>query len=125
MLSFAALAAVLLLAPAYGDLPYQPRIQWSPPTEFTDGSPLDALVDLAEYRLYCDPDMPTDPVVIPIEPPYEWQAPVGFFLPGDYVCYMTAVASQARGGLESAPSATKSFTVEVAAPRPIIIFEIN
>ena len=120
-----AIVCVLVAAQAAADLPYQPRISWSPPTEFTDNTPLDPLTDLAEYRLYCTPQMPTDPQVIAAAPPYEWEAPAGFFLPGDYTCYMTAVATPAKGGLESAPSQTKSFTVEVGKPRPIVIFDIN
>lgn len=117
------LAAALLAAPAFGDLPFAPRFQWEAPTEFEDGTALDPIADLKEFRLYCDPTIVMQ--TIPIDPPYEWQAPAGMFPPGDYSCYMTAVASDDHGGLESGPSNTKTFTVEQARPAPIIIFEIQ
>lgn len=100
---------------------YAPLFQWTPPSEFVSGAPLDPLTDLSEYRLYC-PVGPTVPTQTLSNTNNSFQAPFGMFPSGDYECHMTAVDTI---GSESVASNTKLFTVTPDRPGPIVIFEVN
>lgn len=100
---------------------FAPFFQWTGPTEFVSGAPLDPLTDLSEYRLYC-PSGPTVPTQTIPNTDNSFQAPGGMFPPGTYTCHMTAVD---LAGDESVPSNDKTFTVLADRPGPIVIFEVN
>ena len=89
---------------------YQDRtFDWTPPTQYEDGSPL-APAELEEFRIYCNGNQ----VGTAQGDQITWQSPDGTFPPGSYDCYATAVA----GGLESQPSNTVNFTVSPSNPNP-------
>lgn len=110
---------ILISTSVLADLPFQPRITWTPPTQYTDNSPLDPLVDLVEYKLDC-----TGPVNINLSLSnllIEYEAPLGQFVAGSYSCTMAAVAT--NGGV-SANSLPVNFTVDLKVPRPVINFGV-
>jgi len=120
-------AVLTCTASAFAELPYTPHFVWTPPTTFADpgATALDPLEDLADYRLYCTPELTDTPQILPIKPPYEWSAPAGTFSAGEHTCYMTAVSTAKYGGLESSPSQSVTFTLDGLAPSPLIIFTID
>jgi len=114
---------ILLLAslPALGAIEDgKPRFNWEPPTEFTDGSPLDAANDLESYRIICAGAAVVDFTVPPDTVTYLSQQ--GQFVPGDYTCVMRSVAT---GGVESADSESVNFTVPQPAPLAPAGFSVN
>jgi hypothetical protein len=112
--------AIILAMPALAELPYSPIFRWSPPTHFVSGAPLDPLVDLSQYRLYCDRFDSTVETMPNVD--NEWSAPRGLFGLGEHTCYMTAVGID---DAESAPSNSLTFVIEADAPQPVIIFEVR
>jgi|AntRauTorcE11898_2_1112593.scaffolds.fasta_scaffold27459_3 hypothetical protein len=89
-------------------------LTWNPPTERADGTPLDPMTEIAEYRLVCGEVVTSiDPTVAEGEQ-YEFrkhQVLPGY---GAHDCHMTAVDTD---GLESEPSMTLMLEWEQAAPR--------
>lgn len=106
----------------------QPVFIWSPPTTFADGSTLNPSVDIAEYRLYCSPDIGSqviDTVSAGTEAPYSWKPSSQVFPVGQFDCSMTAVSTTIHGGLESVKSNLVVVTVDPSAPSPVIILEVQ
>ena len=101
----------------------KPLFSWVPPTEFTDGSPLDAANDLEAYRVICagasvvDFTVPSDTT--------SYLSTTGQFVPGDYTCVMRSVANANNGGLESVDSTPVNFTVPQPVPNPPAGFSVN
>lgn len=94
----------------------QPRITFTPPSEFTDGSPLDPLTDLTGYLFEC-----TNPGFEPINIPNDVSDYVAdTFAPGSYTCTMKSLGVN---GIDSLPSAPVSFDVppQPGTPTTIII----
>lgn len=101
----------------------KPRFNWEPPTEFTDGSPLDAPADLESFRIICAGASVVDFTVSSGSITY--LSTVGQFVPGDYTCIMRSVANANNGGLESADSISVNFTVPQPVPNPPAGFSVN
>lgn len=99
----------LLAAPAMAE-----TLTWEPPTERADGTPLDPMTEIAEYRLVCGE------VVTTIEPTVahgeRYELTKHEILPGygAWDCHMTAVDTD---GLESAPSMTVAIEWQKTPPR--------
>jgi len=89
------------------DLPANPVFQWTPPTEFTDNTPLNPATDLSGYQLRCDGDTIVQDITG--GDTTSWTAPSGLFPRGDHSCVMTAISSD---GISSAPSDPKAFAVQ-------------
>jgi hypothetical protein len=88
---------------------FEPKtFQWTPPTEYEDGS---ALVnsDIDEYRIYCNEQLIA--VVENVNNTNSWTS--GNFSPGSYSCNATAVV----GTEESSPSNTITFFVSPPIPK--------
>lgn len=88
-------------------------LSWTPPTQRADGTPLDPMTELAEYRLVCG-DVVTSiaPTVAEGE---QYELTKHEVLPGygDNQCYLTAVDTD---GLESQPSETFVLNWQKAPP---------
>ena len=99
----------LLAAPAMAE-----TLTWNPPTERADGTPLDPMTEIAEYRLVCGE------VVTSIEPTVargdQYELTKHEVLPGygEHECHMTAVDTD---GLESEPGGTVVLRWEQVEPR--------
>lgn len=99
----------LLAVPAMAE-----TLSWTPPTERADGTPLDPMTEIAEYRLVCGE------VVTSIEPTVaegeQYELTKHQVLPdyGTWDCHMTTVDTD---GLESEPSESVSITWDKAPPR--------
>ena len=114
------IASVLWSTSVIADLPYNPTFNWTPPSEFTDNSPLNPSTDLSGYKIVCTGN--TD-IVLDVPPDVSTYTPQNkTFTAGDYSCYMTAISID---GISSAPSDTVNFTIDQAAPKPVINFSIN
>ena len=103
-----AIVLALLAFPAAAE-----TLTWTPPTERADGTPLDPMTEIAEYRLVCDQ------VVTSIEPTVaqgeQYELTKHEVLPGygAHECFMTAVDTD---GLESLASETVVIEWEKAPP---------
>lgn len=103
------ISALILPMMASADLPTNPVFHWTPPTQFTDNSPLNPATDLSGYELRCDNDAITQD--IPGGDTTTWTAPAGMFARGDHTCTMAAISSD---GISSAQSDPKTFAVQFA-----------
>jgi len=102
------------------DLPNEPELFWTPPTEFTDGSQLDPATDLENYRAICTGPVPQDFLISSTVVSYQF----GFreLTAGDYGCRMRSVGI---GGIESADSALVEFTVPARVPNGPATFGVR
>jgi len=114
------LAFILFSVSGYADLPNEPELFWTPPTEFTDGSPLDPANDLENYHAICDGPVPQDFLISSTVVSYQF----GFreLTTGDYACLMRSVGI---GGIESADSALVEFTVPARVPNVPATFGVR
>jgi hypothetical protein len=87
------------------DTPGSATLNWTPPTEFTDGS---TLHDLGGYRIHYGTESGTYDSVIEIDNPGITSYVVEGLAPGVYYFAISAVTST---GAESAPSAEASKTI--------------
>ncbi len=92
-------------------LGYQNKeFNWTPPTQYEDGSPLPD-GEIASYNIYCNGSLLGN--VVNAGGTNTWTSPDGSLPPGTYDCYATTVASN---GLESEASNTVNFTVSPSNP---------
>jgi len=107
------LILLLLLIPT---LAFAETLSWEPPTTYADGTPLNPLTDLSEYRLYCE-DVVTVVPASSTDNQYvikKYEALPGY---GTWDCYLTAVGTD---NLESEPSNTVAILYEKTGPaKPI------
>ncbi len=101
--------ALLLLSPlVFGQA--TKTFTWTPPTEYTDNTPLPNS-DLAEYRIYCNGQLLATVPNVPVNTnSYATDLPAG-----TYTCTATAVTVL---GVESAESNPANFTVDPGVPNP-------
>lgn len=95
-----------------------PELSFTAPTEFTDGTVLDPMVDIQEYRLYCG--RVAGYVIISVSPLTEGRQITNIngllFDVGSHTCQLTSVTT---AGIESAASDPVSFDM------PVIINQEN
>ena len=84
-----------------------PLFSFDPPTENTDGSPLNAATELQGYRLYCNGDTSAPVITIPSDAS-SYQTSPGEIVDGNYICELKSVN---LGGVESSGAPLLSFTV--------------
>lgn len=114
--------AIILALPlsAFAALPHEPLFTWTPPSEFTDGSPLDPATDLQYYEIRCTGPQP---VTLQVSPDADQLQTIrGTFAVGSYECAMVSVA---KDGRESAPSAPVFFDVPAPVPTTVIDFSVE
>ncbi len=110
--------ALLLIAPLVFAWQHK-EFNWTPPTEYVDGSPLQDS-EIAEYRIYCNGALLG--TVENSGATSTWRSPDGSLPPGDYSCYATTVVTS---GEESEASNTINFTVEQSGPNPPSEFSVT
>ena len=101
-----------------------PLFSWTPPNEFTDGSPLNPATDLERYDLECS-GLPT--ISIPATDT-SYQSSIAEFPEDTYGCTLAAVATTANGGLASVSVPFPVFTVTApanAAPNPVTAADVQ
>lgn len=89
-------------------------LTWNPPTERADGTPLDPMTEVAEYRLVCgEVTTSIEPTVAEGE---HYELTKHQVLPGygEHECHMTTVDND---GLESEPSDSVVIEWDKAPPR--------
>lgn len=127
-LLFVLVLLTLVIGTAKAELPYVPEFtfEWSQTLDTNPPEPLPA-DSVESFRIHCNPQVGPQVITTLSGPgPHTWTAPFGMFPPGDYECYMTVHLTAAYGNAASAPSTdTARFTIEQAAPSPVIIFRVN
>ena len=110
--------ALLLISPlvfAVGEKTFD----WTPPTEYEDGSAL-SQAEIASYDIECDAGFLVNVPNAPLNTD-TYQAPPGTFAVGDHSCVAYTVTTS---GVRSAPSDPTNFTVAPGVPRaPVFVLQ--
>lgn len=109
------LISLLLVSPVVFALG-EKTFDWTPPTQYTDGSPL-AQAEIASYDIECNGSLLANVPNNPLDTD-SYEAPPGTFAPGVYSCVAFTLTV---AGERSDPSNSVNFIVDAGTPNPPVL----
>lgn len=107
---------LLLISPVAFGLG-EKTFNFTPPTEYVDGTPLENAL-IASYDIECDGGLLANVPNVPLMTD-SYYAPPGTFTVGDHSCVAFTITTQ---GVRSGPSNTVNFTVAPGEPKAPVLF---